>query len=96
MDNKTKETIKGIKYNFIALNCLVMSLLCFVGVLMFTIVNNNREYRKQLDIATDHINSVGKEVDSIAEKTNEINNNVIVSIYQNEDINKKLDKLERR
>lgn len=104
MDNKTKETIKGIKYNYIALNILLISMFMFLVALF--IANNNAirqlseimakdknqisELKEDVEIAKNTI------LDSIDRQSENTNNNIIVSIYQNEDIKQKLDEIVRQ
>ena len=101
MDNKIKETIKGIKYNYIALNILLISMFMFLVALF--IANNNAirqlseirakdknqlsELKEDVEIAKNTI------LDSIERQSENTNNNIIVSIYQNEDIKQKLDEI---
>lgn len=104
MDNKTKETIKGIKYNYIALNILLISMFMFLVALF---ISNNNAIRQLSEIRAKDKNQISelKEdveiakntiLDSIERQSENTNNNIIVSIYQNEDIKQKLDEIVRQ
>lgn len=101
MDNKTKETIKGIKYNYIALNILLISMFIFLLTLFVT---NNIQLKRLAEkslIDKNEITNLKQELseakntilDKIDEQSQNTNNNIIVSIYQNEDIKQKLDNI---
>lgn len=96
MDNKTKETIRNIKYNYIALNILLVSMFIFLVALF--IVNNVqiKQLAKQNDLSNieqDILDAKNTIVSKIDEQSQNTNNNIIVSIYQNEDIKQKLDEI---
>lgn len=96
MDNKTKETIRNIKYNYIALNILLVSMFIFLVALF--IVNNAqiKQLAKQNDLSNieqDILDAKNTIIDEIDKQSQNTNNNIIVSIYQNEDIKQKLDEI---
>ena len=96
MDNKTKETIRNIKYNYIALNILLVSMFIFLVALF--IVNNAqiKQLAKQNDLSNieqDILDAKNTIVSKIDEQSQNTNNNIIVSIYQNEDIKQRLDEI---